>query len=398
MPANRKKVLMLIENHPYPQDIRVNREAHTLLEAGYTVSVIAPAKKGQPVHEQIEGINIYRFALPSFPSNAIGYLLEYGYALLALFFLSLEVLFTQGFTILHLNNPPDILILIAGLYKLIGKKIVFDHHDLAPELFAVKFGVSGTSKKILHKLLLFFESLSVHLADKIISTNESYRSLVRTRNKLPLQKFSVVRNAPTLNPGEKVSPMLDIAEKAGVIIGYGGSISNQDGLDHLIRALASLEFDLGFSDYFAVIVGDGDDLSSVCSLADELGISNRVLFTGWQERQDYLRYLASTHICVVPDPSNFYNDRSTMIKAMDYMALGKPIVAYDMPEHKVSAGGAALYASPNDTKDLAKCIEVLASNMKLRNSLGETGLERIEKILAWKFQQEELLKVYASLI
>src|SRR5690606_37834955 len=127
--------LMIIENATYLLDSRVRPEATALTEAGYQVSVICPGLINQRLHEQVEGVHIYRYPIVFMAGGTLGYFFEYGYALAATFVLSLYVLMRRGFDAIHAHNPPDIFVLIGAFYKrLFGKRFIFDQHDIAPEM------------------------------------------------------------------------------------------------------------------------------------------------------------------------------------------------------------------------------------------------------------------------
>jgi glycosyltransferase involved in cell wall biosynthesis len=390
-----KRVLMIIENAGYPQDIRVQSEALTLISAGYTVSVICPAEKRQPSREVIEGVNIYRYPEPPTGNGLLAYLVEYGFSLLSIFYLSLVVLFTRGFDTLHTANPPDIIVLIGALYKLFGKRFVFDQHDLSPEIYSVH--CQGKGNSIVHKLLLFFEKFSCQLADHVFVANQSSKQIVKERDKIPEERITVVRNGPSIKMMQSVKPDMDLRQRGRFTIVYVGKISIQDGLDYLIRALRHLAVDLRRKNFHCYVIGDGPALKSVQAMATNIGLDENIIFTGWVTRDTVKRYIASSDICVDPEPSNEYNDRCTTIKMMEYMSLGKPIVAFDLPEHRFTAGEASVYACPNNELEFAKYIACLVDDPDLCEKMGRIGRERLEKELAWPYQAEHLLDAYKSM-
>jgi glycosyltransferase involved in cell wall biosynthesis len=145
-------------------------------------------------------------------------------------------------------------------------------------------------------------------------------------------------------------------------------------------------------------VGDGDAWVDSKALAEQLGLDEYVLFTGELSNDDLLLYLSTADICVDPDPSNPYNDRSTMIKMMEYMALGKPIVAFDLPEHRFTAQQAAIYVTPNDEREFARALAQLMDDPLRRAALGAFGRRRIETQLAWDFSIPNLLAAYRAVL
>lgn len=389
-----KRVLMLLQNNPYPQDIRVRREAETLAAAGYRVTVLAQRKSDQPWADTVERVTVYRFPAPPEGNGIVGYFLEYGYSMAALLGYSLFAWLRRGVDVVHLHNPPDMLILIAWLFKSAGKRIVFDHHDLAPAMYQALF---DDGSDVLYKLLIFFESLSCRMADHIIVTNRSYsRHDVEMHGVAP-ENITVVRNGP--DPA-RLAPSKEINTKklnGKITICYVGDMGQHDGLDYLLHALGHLRFQMGRQDFHCVLVGSGSAWDDLQALSRELVIEDHLTFTGWVAHEQVRGQMEAADICVAPEPSNSYNNRSTMIKIMEYMAMARPIVAFDLPEHRVSAQGAARYARANDVVDFANQIAQLMDDPDRRRKLGEIGRRRVEEELAWSYQAEKLKQAYSNL-
>lgn len=388
---------MLLENNPFPQDGRVRREAQTLANAGYAITVISPRARGkqQPYHEVWDGIRVYRYPAPPEFDGVLGYGLEYGWSLVAAFVLVLYMFVRHGFDVIHAHNPPDLYFLIAAPYKLIGKKFVFDHHDLSPEMYDARSDGEGSG--LVRRILVWAERMTCKMADHIIVTNESYRAINATRSNVPDARMTTVRNGPDLAREAVVEPDPETVHPGKCVIGYAGVMGQQDGADYLLQALGHLIHQINYSNFHAVLIGAGDALGDIKALAEKLGITKHVTFTGWVESERVGALLAAADICVAPEPSNPYNDRSTMIKITEYMAAGKPIVAFDLPEHRQTAGDAALYAPANDPTEMAKAIHALIDDPDKRAEMGRLGRSRIETGLAWSFQAEKLLAAYESL-
>lgn len=393
-PNDKPRVLILLENRPYPWDYRVEREARSLVQAGYQVSVISPGQAGTPSREVVDSVFVFRYPPPRPISGFIGYVWEYCYSFAASFLLSLFVWRKPGFDIIHATNPPDIMVCIAIFYKLFGKRFIFDHHDLCPELYDARTG--GQGNQLVFKALVWFEKLTCRIADHIIATNHSYKKMEMERGHAPAERITVVRNGP----GEadfklcqvESDPRLRVDGKTVLL--YAGAIGFQDGVEHLIQSLRHVVCDLHRTDVFTYIVGDGEAIPSLKVMTNDLGLANYISFTGHVEHTDVFRYLQSADICVAPEPSNPYNDRSTVVKIMEYMAGAKPIVAFDLPEHRVSAQGAAVFAVPNDDYDFALKIVYLMDNPDQRKLLGAHGRSRVEVELSWELQEVSLLEAY----
>lgn len=262
-------------------------------------------------------------------------------------------------------------------------------------MYYARFGNKG--HRLVYRALVFFERLSCRVADHVIATNQSYKAVQMERHGVPEERITIVRNGPDLDRLQRVDPDPDLSQNAVTIIGYVGTMGFQDEIDYFLRAVRHLVYDLRRTDVFCVLVGKGDAWQSLRAYATELEIDKYVWFTGRISDEDLLRYLSAADICVDPDPSNPFNDRSTMIKMMEYMALGKPIVAFDLPEHRVTAQDAAVYARPNDELDFATKIAWLMDHPEERRERGSKGRKRVETTLAWPHQVNDLLEVYRSL-
>ena len=391
-----KRVLLLIENNSFRPDPRVRQEANALIAAGYQVSVICPADTKWKWKEMIDGAWVFSYPAPSLGDGFFSYIWEFSYSLAATFLLSIRVALHPGFDIIHAANPPDTAVFVAAFYKLFGKYFIFDHHDLVPEMYGERFTARGN--KFIHKMLLWMEKLSCTLADHVIATNNSYKAVEMERDGVPEERITVVRNGPNLNRLHLVDPDDSLRKKGKNIIGFAGVMARQDGVDYLLRALHQLAYQLNRQDFYCVIIGKGSTLQDLKNLAIQLHLEDKVWFTGFIPHADLLRYLSTADICIDPDPSNPFNDRCTMIKMMEYMTMGKPIVAFDLPEHRVTANGAALYVRPNDELDFARQIAILMDNPEQRKEMGRIGRERIEKELAWNHQTMHLIHAYRTLL
>ena len=389
-----KRVLILVENLPSPFDRRVWQEASALRDAGYLVSIICPTGKGyEKKFEAIDGIDIWRYDLPLEGSGAGGYLVEYSVALLRTFLLAWRVYFGRGFDVVHACNPPDLFFIIGRFFKLFGKKFVFDHHDINPELYEAKFG----RRDFFHRVLLKLEYWTFRTADMAIATNESYRRIAIERGRMPPERVFVVRSGPSLDRLKILPPDESLKRGRRYLVGYVGVMGKQEGIDYLLRAARHIVRERGRVDVHFGLVGGGTSLEEMKALAHELGVADHVTFTGRVPDRELLAMLNTADVCVNPDVANEMNDKSTMNKIMEYMALGKPIVQFDLTEGRCSALDASLYARPNDALDLAAKILKLLDDAPLRASMGDAGRERVLNKLAWRYEVPRLLAAYESL-
>src|SRR5258706_379947 len=228
--AGKRRVLIVVENLPVPFDRRVWQEAVTLRDCGYEVSVICPVGKNHNSrYEVIEGIHIWRHHLRVEANGLLGYLLEYTLALFWETWLALVVLRRRGFDVIHACNPPDLIFLMALLFRPFGKRFLFDHHDLSPELYEAKFN----RRDIFYRALLCFEQWTFKLASVSIATNESYRKIAVDRGGMAPERVHVVRSGPDLSRLKVLPPQIGLKNGRRYLVGYVGVMGTQEGLDIL---------------------------------------------------------------------------------------------------------------------------------------------------------------------
>lgn len=396
MLASRGKVLVLVENLPVPFDRRVWLEATTLSDAGYQVSVICP--KGEEQYREsylrLDGISIYRYELPVLGSGFVTYLIEYGVAMLMSLLLSVKVLHREGFDVIHACNPPDLFFLIGALYKITGRRFIFDQHDLSPETFYSRF---GGRFRLIFKLMLVFEWLTYKTADLVITTNESMKGFAQTRGGLSADRVYIVRTGPDIARLHAVPAEPELKRGKRFLVAYLGVMGPYDGVDMALNAVREIVMTHGRKDVQFTFIGKGDKTTEFEKLARSLGVRDYVEFTGRISDADVRRYLSTADVCLSPDPANGLNEFNTMNKTMEYMAMARPVVAFDIRETRYSAQDAALYAQPNDTGEFARRILELLENPALRERLGQIGQERVRSQLGWEHTHKVLLAAYHEL-
>ena len=389
-----KHILIIVENLPVPFDKRVWNEANALTRAGYKVSIISPVGKGsEKRREDIEGISIHRHPVLAEGNGVLGYLVEYVSALFWELTIAMRIHVSTGFDAIHACNPPDTIFLIGGLFKLLGKKFVFDHHDINPELFIAKFGKKG----LFYRLITFLEWMTFKTADISIATNESYKEIAVTRGGMDPRKVFVVRSGPDLEKFRPVLPQDQLKEGRRHLVGYVGVMGKQEGLNYLLDAVKIIVEERGRKDILFVIIGSGTEFDEIQRYASDIGVGPSVRFTGRIPDTELIAWLSTADVCVNPDVANEMNDKSTMNKIMEYMALGKPVVQFDLTEGRRSAQDASLYARKNDPADFARKIVQLLDDPARREAMGKYGKERVENCLAWEFSGRVLCEAYARL-
>ncbi len=389
-----KHILMIVENLPLPFDRRVWQEANALKDNGAKVSIICPKMKGYTKsYECINGIEIYRHPFPLEANGAIGYLVEYSIALFWEFILSLKIYFKKRFHVIQGCNPPDLIFFVALFYKLFGVKYVFDHHDINPELYISKY----QKKDFFYRLMVLFEKLTFKTANFSIATNESFREIAIKRGGMHPDKVQVVRSGPNLQRIRLTEGNSIYRKNKKYLVGYIGIIGDQDGLDllmHIIKIIYQKRDDIQFA-----IIGGGTELENVKNIAMQLEIIDMVDFYGLVFDDKLLLDILNTcDIGVAPDKPIEMNNLSTMNKVMEYMALKKPVVQFDLKEGRASAKEASLYAEHNNMEDFAEKIIWLLDHEEERNKMGEFGYNRILNELSWEHESRRLKVFYEKIL
>ena len=391
----QRRALILVENLPVPFDRRVWTEATTLRAAGWQVVVISPrGEDSRRWHETIQGIEVFRYPLPTTASGFAAHLLEYGVALPMTLLLALLVRIRGRIDVVQACNPPDFLFPIGRLLRRLGAAFVFDQHDLGPELYVAQGGRRGGA---VQRFLLWAERRTYRAADAVIATNETYRRFSMERGVVPGDRVFVVRTSPDPGRIHRVEP--DPGRKAGRpwLVVYLGTMGVQDGVDLFLRAAAAIARQRPGKVRF-LAVGGGDELEALRRLATSLELDDDLAFTGRIPDEELRVVLSSADVGVSPDPRNGFNEFCTMNKTLEYMAVGLPVAAFDLEETRVSGGDAAAYAEPNDPEALAATILELLDDPARRAAMGRVGLERMAGPLSWSVSADRLLAAYEQAV
>jgi glycosyltransferase involved in cell wall biosynthesis len=384
------RVLILLENEPYPYDRRVSQIAGALTGAGYQVTVAAPATPGfaGPDEEVLDGVRVLRFPAPPEGAGAAGYVREYWSGLRGLRRVARRVEREQPPDLVIACNPPDFLFLAARAARRRGARLVFDHHDLSPELFESKFGRRGA----IHRVLVAAERWSFRRADIVLSTNDSYAEIARQRGGVAPDRVFVVRNGPHPDRIRLVDPDPALRRGRPHLVAWIGRMSVQEGLEAVVEAADELRR-RGRDDVAFALVGPGDAREGLQAEVRRRGLEDAVVLPGRVDDDGVRRYISTAAVCLSVDPPGPLNDRSTMIKVLEYMAMGRAVVQTPLPEMVRLCGDATLYARPGDPTDLADRIEELLDDPARAADLGERARRRIlDGGLTWPDQVPRLLQ------
>jgi len=390
-----KHVCIVVQNLPVPFDRRVWSECRALRAAGYEVSVVCPKGKGDPSYAELEGVHLYKYR--AFPpiTRQVMFVAEYAYSILATLVHLVRAWRRRPFSVVQVCNPPDVLWAAAFPFKvLFGVKLVFDQHDLCPELYLSRF---GTAAALPYKALVLTEKITYKLASAVISTNESYRAVAITRGGKRPADVTVVRTGPDPSRMRRGEPEPELRRGHEHLLVYIGVMGPQDGVDLALRTMHHIVHVRGRADVALTLIGDGDAGPELRKLAVELDLGEHVHFTGRAPDDLVKRVMSTADVGLSPDPKNPLNDVSTMNKTMEYMAYELPVVAFDLVETKVSAADAALYATPNEIDAYADLVLELLDDDVRRKQMGAAGRRRVEDVLAWEHQTDPYVAVHDRL-
>ncbi|HLU53564.1 MAG TPA: glycosyltransferase family 4 protein [Acidimicrobiia bacterium] len=388
-------ILFIVENNDVPQDRRVWLEATTLRAAGHDVSVVCPrSRRNRHWIEKLDGVRIIRHPRLVEAARPWQYLFEYTNAVLWELLVALVLMLTHDIEVVHIANPPDLAFVFVPFFRLTGARVIFDQHDMSPEIYEDKFG----RRDFVWRLLRWCERQSIRSADLVITPNESMKQLAEKRAGKRPDSVRVVRNGPQLTSPPETTDEPALRNGRDHLVAYMGIIGEQEGLDGLVRVIEDVVHRRGRTDVQFAVIGDGTGLPAIRADVHARGLDDFVTFTGFLTGAEFTRALNSADVCICPEPPTFLNHHSTLIKLMDYMALSKPVVAYDLLEARVTGGDCVRWVAAGDEDGMAEQILRLVDDPDERKSLGYRAGERAASVLAWDKQVPHLLDAYESLM
>jgi glycosyltransferase involved in cell wall biosynthesis len=394
-PTQGAHALLIVENAPVPHDRRVWNEARALQRNGYTVTVLSPRSQKLGLtdsRQKLDGVEIVRFPMPFGGPRKIDFLFEYGWAVLVCHLYVWRIWRKNPIQVVHVANPPDVFFLLKWVLGRFGVRYIFDQHDLSPETYESKF--EEPRPDVLSRVLRWLEKRSYAAADAVIVTNESYRERAVGRGGQKTESVFTVRNSPDTALFHQRPPRAELKAGHKHLVAFVGTMGHQDGVHVLLDAAAHVRHVMGRSDVLFAVIGTGDAWDQLQEQHADLGLEEGVRFTGFIPDNEMLDYLATADLGVSPDIDSPLNDISTMIKTMDYMAMGLPVVSFDLTESRVSAGAAAAYAHSHTAEAFGEEIIRLLDSPHLRKKMSRLGRERIAGPLSWSHSGANLLAAY----
>jgi glycosyltransferase involved in cell wall biosynthesis len=392
----RGRVLILVQNLSVPFDRRVWLECQSLVAAGYRVAVVCPKAPGDPTYYRLRGVDLFKYRPYAPGTSSVSFVLEYVYSFIMTLALSLRANFRDPFDVVQSCNPPDLFWPIGLLFRLLnGSSFVFDHHDLCPELFESRF---PDGNRFVYRALRLMERCMARTADHVISTNDSYRRIVLERDGVSPTSVTVVRTGPDLASLRHSTTQPSVTRTKPHVAAYIGVMGPQDGVELVLEVADQVVHRLGRHDIGFTLIGSGDCYDELVALSHRLELTDYVTFTGRIPDADVAAILSTADVGISPDPKNPLNDASTMNKTVEYMAFGLPVVAFELHETRVSAGSAALYATPGNVAEFATTMADLLDDEDRRALMSREASFRIETQLAWHHQRDKYIGVYRALL
>lgn len=390
------RVVVLVENLPVPMDRRTWQEAKALADAGWDVTVIGPRGAGEMrrLRDRIDGIEVLRYPQRA-ASGLAGYLAEY----------LPSMLFTAGWlawtrrrgriAVIHGCNPPDLFWAFGVLARPDGTAYVFDQHDANPELSRTKFGEGGIRGRLLHRLTLAMERASYRAAALVLAPNDSYADIARGRGRVPSERVVVVRNSPDVGSYRALAAGITPSD---LRVGYVGVMGSQDDIETLVTAWRTVvdQPDLGAA--VLELIGDGEARPALEAQVDRLGLRANVRFHGYLGPAAFVPILAACQFTVSPDPPTPFNDVSTMVKVLDSLAIGRPVVAFDLRETTRLVGDGGVILGEASAASLSATIIDLLRRPDEVGRLAESASKRPETLrMGWVHSAETLIAAYDRL-
>jgi glycosyltransferase involved in cell wall biosynthesis len=386
--AGAQHVLLVVENVPLARDHRLQKQVGSLASSGYRVSVICRA---DPDNGGDDAVRLYEYRAPADAASKLGYVREYAYSWLMAALLTLRVFVAEPFDAIQVSGTPDVYFLIGAPFKLLRRRLVVDQRDLSPELYEARY---GRRSGVVLRMLRWLERRSYRCADHVVTVNRALERVVYRRAHLPWGRVSVVGNGPALSTLPSLRPRHELRRGRRHLLCWVGLMGPQDRVDLALRAVAHLVHVIGRRDVQVAFIGDGESRAASERLAAELGLADRVTFTGWLRRDDVYAYLASADLGLESNLEEIVSP----VKAMEYLAFGLPLAGFDLRETRLVAGEAGAYAPPGDVEALAGLVDALLGDPERRAEMGRIGRRRVARTLCWERQQEVYLDVYRHLV
>lgn len=375
-------VVLVVENIPVGADHRLRKQVDTLLSAGCRATVITPRDDVNAPYRNRPGVSLLEYRPAPELGGPLGHVVEYAWAGTVATLLLLRVRLRRRADVVQLCQPPDIYAPVARLLRRAGTRVVADQRDLMPELLVERYPrAPRRAVEVLHLL----ERQTQRAVDHTITVNEQLRRRLEAAG--GQGRVSVIWNGPVLARVDAVRPDPELRAPGERVVVWVGKMGVQDRVELVVEVAATAVLEWGRQDLRFVLVGDGECLEGLRDDVRRRGLERWVTFAGWTPEATVFRYLATADAGI--DTS--LQAEVTPVKALEYMAFGLAFAAFDLPETRQLAEGAAAFADAGDVEALARALVELIGDGQRRQDLGRAGRRRVEESLSWECQEASYL-------
>jgi len=375
----------------YLHDVRVRREAGSLVKNGFEVDCLCLRGKKQRRFERVNGVNLYRLPLSKYRgSSKMMYLLVYLWFFVLSFIAVSKCHLKRRYHVIQYHTLPDFIIFSGIIPKLFGAKLVLDMHEIMPEFYMSKFGLEMSNLSV--KVLKLLEKISVSFAHAVIVINDPIKRLLLERCKSK-SDITVVMN--TADESLFVSDRRERSGKNnGFIAMYHGTLTELYGVDIAIRAIAKLKDEIpGLQ--FRIF---GSETERLKELADELGLSKNVAFMGRVNIEAIPKYIEEADIGVISIVKDGFIDLSFSNKLAEYVSMKTPVVATRLRSTlEYFTDDAISYFESRNTDALASKILELYLSPQKRILQAERALQQYQRI-RWAVMEKRYIGLIESLV
>jgi glycosyltransferase involved in cell wall biosynthesis len=374
-------VAVVLQNSDIELDVRPKEQAKALVDAGFTVTLVAGTENPEGARAAVApDVRLRLFALPRQAKGFGAQFRELGQAFVRTTRAVIAVSRDTPIHVIHASNPPDNLWLLPRIVQRVqgfAPKLVFDQHDVAPVLLEEKYGRRG-AMRFVAALTRRFERESFRRASLVLFANPEYAARARSEGFLP-DRWEVVENTWALPPTDWHEDWRGAAQH---LIGYVGAINKQDCVDHLVEAIALLP---QRDQVRVVVAGRGDGVPLAQRRAAEFGISHLFVWLGWvRERERVSSLVHASDVCIAPETDSPFNRLASFVKIVEYMSTGTPVVAHRLQQNEAVCADTIEYANDMSPRGLAAAIARLLEDPIRRDELGAAAQRRYLERLRWE--------------
>jgi len=392
-------ICMIVYSY-YPNDVRVRKEAEALAEKGYSIDIICLKNNGELKEQVINGVHVYRFDMKRQRKGKLTYLWQYFIFIIRSFLMVNLLDLRKKYSIVHIHNMPDILILSGIVQKMKGAKLVLDLHDPMPEVYMTKYSLS--SDHIIIKTLKLFERVCVKLADIVLTPNIAFQNLFVSRG-CPKDKIHIIMNSPQesiffkdIQKNANCVIRQDLFDGKHFIIMFHGTIVERHGLDTAVEAMVHLKKHI--PNVAFLVFGEGDFVDTFLKLREKHDLTEVIHYYGHVPIEEIVTVIPKIDVGLIPNKLSPFTDLNLPTRIFEYLCLGKPVI---VPRTKGILDyfneEDIYYFESDNPENLCSVILDVHSNEKKRQEIIMRGI-RVYRRHTWDNERERLLKLVDNLV